>query len=975
MQLPLATFFLILGIGFSAISLTHNSSLVFSSSAPDLETPNSPMGEAKGIFPGRVVWAFNPDATNEACTNNWGDAYFMDKNTDQDVVDKMVASVLKKLTEESTVADAWDAIFKYHNTERGKGEVGYQTGEIIFLKINSTSSWGGNFNTNDLSRVNNINYAICETSPQLVTTVLRHLVNVVGVDESDIYIGDPLKHIYKDAYEKWYGEFPDVHYLDYSYNTLGREKVVESSTAVIDFSDRGTVLREGDWTSALVGDPINTDNLYTIFEEMEYMINLPTMKGHERAGVTMFAKNHFGSHTRADAKHMHGGLVNIGLDSLRNQYGMYRVLVDWLGHELTGKKNLVYLMDALYSSEHEVNQPDKFLKAPWNNDWTSSILISQDPIAIESVGFDILYYELDGSNGLDAYPHYGAVDDYLHQAADEANWPAGIIYDPENDGSKIGSLGVHEHWNNPTDMLYSRNLGTGDGIELIKLFPANYGDIITAENSELPSNKVNSIYVDSSMTAWIGTDAGLSRLTNEGWKHYDTILLNTTVNDIAYELTNYGKELWIATEGGLTVASYNDIDGVTGSTTYIPENSALVGRKVSAVAVDPSHNRWIGTDSAVAVFRGTIWDSLLTGVDAMGDSYEFADFRITDIGILESEEMALISTEGKGIARLSYDELDGFTGASSYASPWASINSDIIEAMDVRDPVQWYGTDVGAYLHPVTETKSDWILYDENKGIVENHITTVLIDEEQNVWLGTYEGISTITPDGGIFNYTESEGLLDNQVNFMTQDIEGNIWVATEGGIQIISDMDGTQVAIGTPGLLSPEDQAEGTELSVMFSWTSVTGAEEYLLQVATDANFENLVRDLDNISTAFYSTAGLEYNTNYFWRVAAGNSSVTGEWSDYYRFTTKLMDGLGKTGNEVSIRVYPVPFNDYLIIESDENISASTVTIYSLDGKLQLQQLINDDYTRINTGDLKKGVYIVRYVSDNKEYSIRIVK
>ena len=36
-------------------------------------------------------------------------------------------------------------------------------------------------------------------------------------------------------------------------------------------------------------------------------------------------------------------------------------------------------------------------------------------------------------------------------------------------GSKpLASLGVHEHWNNPADRQYSRNLGTGDGIELIK---------------------------------------------------------------------------------------------------------------------------------------------------------------------------------------------------------------------------------------------------------------------------------------------------------------------------------------------------------------------------------------------------------------------------------------------------------------------------------------------------------------------------
>jgi hypothetical protein len=63
------------------------------------------------------------------------------------------------------------------------------------------------------------------------------------------------------------------------------------------------------------------------------------------------------------------------------------------------------------------------------------------------------------------------VDDYLHQAADSVNWPVGIVYTPNGDGITIPkSLGVHEHWNNPMDKQYSRNLGTGEGIELVKIF-------------------------------------------------------------------------------------------------------------------------------------------------------------------------------------------------------------------------------------------------------------------------------------------------------------------------------------------------------------------------------------------------------------------------------------------------------------------------------------------------------------------------
>jgi hypothetical protein len=38
-----------------------------------LEGPNQPMGQGIGIHPGRVVWTYNPNATDETCTNSRGD--------------------------------------------------------------------------------------------------------------------------------------------------------------------------------------------------------------------------------------------------------------------------------------------------------------------------------------------------------------------------------------------------------------------------------------------------------------------------------------------------------------------------------------------------------------------------------------------------------------------------------------------------------------------------------------------------------------------------------------------------------------------------------------------------------------------------------------------------------------------------------------------------------------------------------------
>lgn len=450
---------------------------------------NQPMGEAKGIFPGRVVWVHDPDATNEDCSpNTVGDGWFLSNNNNQSVIDKMLSDGLKSLTGTTVDSDAWDSIFVYYNSNKGKGEVGYDVSEKIFIKINVTSSWGGNFNPNDLSKVPNYYYGVSETSPQVVLSVLRQLVNVVGVPQDKIYIGDPMKHIYKHCYDLWDGEFPNIHYLDHDgYTNLGREKATVSNTARIFYSDKGKILRTNVWNDGYEGDdPVADDYLYSVFKDAEYMINIPMLKGHRRAGITAFAKNHFGSQTRGDAAHLHNGLVapTEMPHVSRPGYGLYRIQTDLMYHEILGGKNLIYIMDALWSADQEISYPKKFTMAPFNNDWMSSIFFSLDPVAIESVGYDFLRAEFttDRPNlgdGAGTYVQMDGVDDYLHQAADSANWPDSIMgtdgmkyefagYDPENDGVFLGSLGVHEHWNNADDKEYTRNLGTGDGIELVE---------------------------------------------------------------------------------------------------------------------------------------------------------------------------------------------------------------------------------------------------------------------------------------------------------------------------------------------------------------------------------------------------------------------------------------------------------------------------------------------------------------------------
>ena len=127
--------------------------------------------------------------------------------------------------------------------------------------------------------------------------------------------------------------------------------------------------------------------------DADYILNVPAMKGHRWGGVTMFAKNYFGANTTDGSWQLHKGLMKPDSDPLRTGYKLYRVFVDLMASKYLGGKTLLYYMDALWSTSYEHQKPQKFRTAPFNNDWCSSLLFSLDPVAIESVGLDILQKE------------------------------------------------------------------------------------------------------------------------------------------------------------------------------------------------------------------------------------------------------------------------------------------------------------------------------------------------------------------------------------------------------------------------------------------------------------------------------------------------------------------------------------------------------------------------------------------------------
>jgi hypothetical protein len=447
------------------------------------DSANSPIGIARGIFPGRVAWIHDSTASRWNGTSGY---WWSDNNTDQATVSDMISQSLRQISGKDNDSAAWDTIFRYFNTKIGKGDVGYLSGEKIAIKLslvmsNDPSSNGGNKNF---------------TPPQTALGLLRQLVYNAGVNASDITFYDATRSIPASVSDRCKKEFPGVNFVG---STSGHNQdAYTRDTTSIHFSENLTMEVNAGHTAYLP----------TVVTKASYIINLAQLKGHRYVGVTGCAKNHFGSMCvdvnaseipHAVGLHAYVAVHNFLMGSVEwsfagRKMGAYNALVDLMGHKDLGEKTLLFMVDGLYGMPYEnypqIDNKCRWVQSPFNNNWTSSIFVSQDDVALESVLVDFYRYEqvvdpnlkqpntgsseffIDSAHTITTdYIVFGNVDNVLHEAALADAPPSGTKYTPNWNGVRLTSLGVHEHWNNPIDKKYSRNLGSGNGIDLDAISP------------------------------------------------------------------------------------------------------------------------------------------------------------------------------------------------------------------------------------------------------------------------------------------------------------------------------------------------------------------------------------------------------------------------------------------------------------------------------------------------------------------------
>ena len=381
---------------------------------------NKPIGTARGIKPGRVAWAYDLTAcTWNGTSNYWWSTAYNNQTKITTLLDKVVCSVANQ----STVKASWDALFKNHN-----GGTAYVKGEKIVVKINLNNNGASN---------------AIDASPQSVYALLDQLVNDFGVTQTDIIVCDPAREGKGSAVSNYCKTaFPNVNYNS----------------------------NLGGWTTCLqLNNSAATErSISTALYKSKYLITMAVLKRHCTPSATWGTDGvDYGNASVTLILKSSWGLIGSGRGNMHPllrdwNYSMssYNVLTDIYGSKHINGKTVLNIIDGLYSGDRWNSKPRKWNMAPFNGKYPCSMFASQDPVALESVGLDFLRSEMTLIKN---------ADHHIHEAALANAPPSGTVYKP--DGTRIGSLGVHEHWNNSTNKQYSRNLNatTGKGIELVNV--------------------------------------------------------------------------------------------------------------------------------------------------------------------------------------------------------------------------------------------------------------------------------------------------------------------------------------------------------------------------------------------------------------------------------------------------------------------------------------------------------------------------
>ncbi len=293
-----------------------------------------------------------------------------------------------------------------------------------------------------------------------------------------------------------------------------------------------------------------------------------------------------------------------------------------------------------------------------------------------------------------------------------------------------------------------------------------------------------------------------------------------------------------------------------------------------------------------------------------------------------------------------------------------------------------YLTIVGSVEQIDKQIKGEWKTFTtENSPLLNDNIRVLTVDNQGQVWVGTYQGLYSVSPDGIWVNYAnKNSNLLGNEITALAIDGLGNVWVGTDNGLLVL-DSKGHEIYVEQDDAYS-KSRIKALALDNYANvWVGTTNGlyvfkNKRVISVYTEAN-SGLVDDsvwalaVDRFNRVWVGTwSGVSVLDEY------------GNWIVYQRDRKQQIEN-GLTSND--IEVFLIDGHDRVwigteccgisILDADGNWISDTISPISTMNHSRIRALALDKDDQVWVGIMEAGLVLVRpegslriYTPDNSD-------